>query len=353
MEKALYFMPDISGFTNFVNSTEVAHSIHIIAELLEILLDSTTLELQLVEIEGDALFMFTTKIPSYEEVATQTSSMLEAFHTHTTNYDKMRICNCGSCKTTTNLELKFLVHYGDLTYIKVKHITKPYGSDVIEIHRLLKNKIATNEYVLFTQSVFELYKDKMDSSWRQESGIYDTKVLHYFYKNLEGIKNAIVLEAESSTATNEDISSPALIIEKTFDANIQTINTYLSELKYRHLWDKNVKRVEFDKNKINRIGTEHNCVLSLGNLKFETITAPSADHLVYGEKTKDMLFTKSFSYLIELHKKGNNTTHIILNIYLDYTTVGIFIQPRILKMVSKIWNDKLEKLHQLSKNKIQ
>lgn len=67
----------------------------------------------------------------------------------------MRIRDCSSCKTTTNLELKFLVHYGDLTYIKVKKNVKPYGSDVIKIHRLLKNKISTNEYVLFTNSVFE------------------------------------------------------------------------------------------------------------------------------------------------------------------------------------------------------
>ncbi|PIX12110.1 MAG: DUF2652 domain-containing protein, partial [Flavobacteriaceae bacterium CG_4_8_14_3_um_filter_31_8] len=86
MKKALYYMPDISGFTKFVNNTEVEHSIHIIAELLEILLDSTTLDLQLVEIEGDALFMFTTKIPSYEQLMQQITTMLEAFHKHTKNY---------------------------------------------------------------------------------------------------------------------------------------------------------------------------------------------------------------------------------------------------------------------------
>lgn len=31
MQKALYYMPDFSGFTNFVNNTEVEHSIHIIS----------------------------------------------------------------------------------------------------------------------------------------------------------------------------------------------------------------------------------------------------------------------------------------------------------------------------------
>jgi hypothetical protein len=77
MAKALYFMPDISGFSQFVNDTEIEHSVHIIAELLELLLDNNTLNLQLIEIEGDALFMFSTKIPSYEELLQQTKTMLE------------------------------------------------------------------------------------------------------------------------------------------------------------------------------------------------------------------------------------------------------------------------------------
>ncbi|NCT10432.1 MAG: DUF2652 domain-containing protein [Flavobacteriia bacterium] len=353
MKKALYYMPDISGFTKFVNNTEVEHSIHIIAELLEILLDSTTLDLQLVEIEGDALFMFTTKIPSYEQLMQQITTMLEAFHKHTKNYDKMRICDCGSCKTTTNLELKFLVHYGDLAFIKVKHIKKPYGSDVIKIHRLLKNKIAANEYVLFTNAVFELYKDKLDHSWQKTTENYDLTNLDYFYKNLEIIKDKIQIENTASNSKKLENTLPVLTIEKTFNANIQDVYNYVTELKYRHLWDKEVKRIEYDESKINRIGTEHNCVLKLGNLKFETISTPSSNSLVYGEKTKDMMFTNNYSYLIKLQKKNENTTQITLTIYLDFNTIGTFIKSTILKMVSKMWNYKLEHLHEISKNKIQ
>ena len=71
-------MPDISGFTNFVNSTEFEHSIHIISELLELLIDNTTNDLQLAEIEGDSLFMYTSEIPSYQQLIAQTTKMLEA-----------------------------------------------------------------------------------------------------------------------------------------------------------------------------------------------------------------------------------------------------------------------------------
>ncbi|TCL65680.1 uncharacterized protein DUF2652 [Mariniflexile fucanivorans] len=346
MQKAIYFMPDISGFTNFVNNTEVEHSIHIIAELLEILLDNNTLGLELVEIEGDALFMYVTNIPSYNELMKQVTIMHEAFHKHTQNYDSLRICNCGSCKTTTNLELKFLVHYGDLNFIKVKHITKPYGRDVIKIHRLLKNKITYDEYVLFTNSVFELFENQTHDSWEKTTEDYDLISLVYFYKNLGSVKFKI---QKLNPLSEEHIDKPILTIEKTFNANIETIYSYITELKHRHLWDKEVKRIEYDASKVNRIGTEHNCILNLGSLKFETITEPSSDSLTYGEKTKEMKFTRDFSYLIKLNKIDANNTKVVLNIYITFSTIGTFMKNNILKLVTKMWNKKLDDLHEISK----
>jgi hypothetical protein len=41
------------------------------------------------------------------------------------------------------------------------------------------------------------------------------------------------------------------------------------------------------------MGTEHNCVLKLGTLKFETISSPSKDSLIYGENRR-MFFLKKF-----------------------------------------------------------
>lgn len=345
IQKALYFMPDISGFTKFVNNTEVEHSIHIISELLEILLDNNPLKLQLVEIEGDALFMYLTTIPTYEALMKQVSIMHEAFHNHTQNYDNMRICNCGSCRTTTNLELKFLVHYGDLNFIKVKHITKPYGRDVIKIHRLLKNKIPFSEYVLFTSSVYELFKHKINKEWGKNSEDYDLIRLDYFYKNLESIKDNI---QPTNPSLKEQMDEPVITINKILNTPISRIYSYVSELKYRHLWDKEVKRIEYDSSKVNRVGTEHNCVLNLGSLKFKTITEPSSDHLTYGEKTKEMMFTKEFSFLMEFHKVDETTTKVILNIYIRFSTTGIFMKHTILKSVSKNWHNKLAYLEQIS-----
>ena len=53
--KGLLFIPDISGFTNFVANAEIEHSRHIIQELLEVLIESNKLGLEISEVEGDAI----------------------------------------------------------------------------------------------------------------------------------------------------------------------------------------------------------------------------------------------------------------------------------------------------------
>ena len=52
--KVLFCIPDISGFTKFVAETEIAHSRHIIGELLEAVIEANCTGLQVSEIEGDA-----------------------------------------------------------------------------------------------------------------------------------------------------------------------------------------------------------------------------------------------------------------------------------------------------------
>ena len=349
-QKALYFMPDISGFTHFVNTTEVEHSIHIIAELLELLLDTNTLQLKLAEIEGDALFMYTTKSVTFEDLLQQTNEMMIAFHTHTKSYENKRICSCGSCKTTHHLQLKFVVHYGDLNFITVKEITKPYGKEVIKTHRLLKNNIPLNEYLLITNSVYELFESKWDTTWKNQSQIYDLHEINYFYKNLESISKSIKVKDEK--AVEKQQKQPIATLHKIIDASRETTYQLVSELKYRHLWDKDVKRIEFDENKINRMGTVHNCVLQYGSLHFETISERKENLLTYGERTTEMLFTKHFEYVIQLDKIAENKTALTLTLFATFTTLGNLMQSKMIKMIIKTWQKKLEQLNEIAKHQL-
>jgi hypothetical protein len=81
--------------------------------------------------------------------------------------------NCGSCQTTIDLDLKFLVHYGELTMIKVKISLnlmeeKSSNSSVIKNHTCSKN-------MLFTENMHTLYQDNMIENWTKKIEIYDLK----------------------------------------------------------------------------------------------------------------------------------------------------------------------------------
>ena len=108
-QNAILFIPDISGFTEFVHHTAINHSKHIISELLELPIDANNMGLELVEIEGDALFLYKLEDKIDTKVLeNQIESMYLAFHTHLKRYEYQRICHCGACSSAYNLKIKFV-----------------------------------------------------------------------------------------------------------------------------------------------------------------------------------------------------------------------------------------------------
>src|SRR5210317_526358 len=95
-QPALIFIPDISGFTQFVSETELNHSQHIITELLEALIGANQTGLEISEIEGDAILYYRFgEAPSAQELLDQVQKMFVHFHEHIARYENRRICQCG------------------------------------------------------------------------------------------------------------------------------------------------------------------------------------------------------------------------------------------------------------------
>ena len=71
IQPALILIPDISGFTEYMSNSDLIHCRYIIAELLEVILNSNTLGLSVSELEGDAvLFYKFGKPPTLEKIIT-------------------------------------------------------------------------------------------------------------------------------------------------------------------------------------------------------------------------------------------------------------------------------------------
>ena len=152
--RGVLFIPDISGFSRFVNAVEIEHSRFIIQQLLEVLIRANDSGLTISEIEGDAILFYKFGEPAallalYNQVA----KMFRAFHQYLMAYDYRKICQCTACLSAVDLTLKVITHYGECTPMSVQQFEKLFGKDVIVAHQLLKNDIPQHEYWLVTHDL--------------------------------------------------------------------------------------------------------------------------------------------------------------------------------------------------------
>src|SRR6185295_15111713 len=107
--KGLIFIPDISGFTRFVNETDIEHSHLIIQELLEIIINANQIGLQISEVEGDAILFYKFgEAPDLKEVYLQVEKMFCEFHRSLMSYEYRRFCQCKACTSAIDLSLKVI-----------------------------------------------------------------------------------------------------------------------------------------------------------------------------------------------------------------------------------------------------
>ena len=157
----LILIPDISGFTEYLLSSNLQHSQIKIGQLLETILDSNILHLSVSELEGDAVLFYSFHDHStLTDVIEQCKTMYMHFHQKLNDFSKEDQCQCGNCRMLQKLGLKFIIHYGTIGSLMVNGFCKLYGADVILAHRLLKNNINANEYILFTKPFLNVYQKR-------------------------------------------------------------------------------------------------------------------------------------------------------------------------------------------------
>lgn len=152
-EQATILIPDISGYTEFVSKAEIEHSALILKYLIETIVEAVGDDFVVSEIEGDAVLLYRKgSPPSKQEITEKCIRIFKAFHEMATTMDGMRVCQCIACKGVVRLSLKFIVHYGTISENKVANFNKASGIDMVIAHRLLKNRIDKDEYVLITRN---------------------------------------------------------------------------------------------------------------------------------------------------------------------------------------------------------
>ncbi|MSU32914.1 MAG: DUF2652 domain-containing protein [Pedosphaera sp.] len=161
LESVILIIADISGYMRYMtaNAKTLAHSQVIITELIKSIIGQMELPLEVAKLEGDAVFMFGRKqsgSKSWSDFKPITGSkLITFFKSFADKLDELRrstTCTCQACSHINTLRLKLVVHSGDALFHRIFNFVELAGVDVIIVHRLLKNSIASDEYLLMTEA---------------------------------------------------------------------------------------------------------------------------------------------------------------------------------------------------------
>ncbi len=181
---------DISGYTRFVlahkglpfpalreRSQRVSeeHAEAIVTMLLETVIEGLDGILTINKLEGDAALFYALSEEPEEFASRLLPKLLEVFENFNQRLEALWECNgcfCEACCKRGDLRIKVLAHYGEFMVKRVSRFEELAGEALIFIHRLLKNEVPSDEYLLLTEALSSLLPG--NSEWqRREQQVDD------------------------------------------------------------------------------------------------------------------------------------------------------------------------------------
>ncbi len=152
---------DISGYTQFLTSSEQDHANPILQSLLSSLVEQVGEPMQFWKMEGDAVLAYSTQreFPSGETFLTICENLYNAFATRRQNIIANTACPCQACANVGMLDLKVIAHHGNFDEMRVGPVEDISGADVILVHRMAKTDVrettGVRSYALFSDAAVE------------------------------------------------------------------------------------------------------------------------------------------------------------------------------------------------------
>lgn len=161
-KKVVLILIDISGYTQFmVKNRETVHSQLVIGEILQEIIDQAKLPLRVAKLEGDAIFLYAEHQHEHlwqaekQKIGRGLEEFFTVFADELVKLSQSKLCRSNSCKNIDKLKLKIFVHEGEALFQKIHQYDELAGVDVILVHRLLKNSVKADHYILFTERAYQ------------------------------------------------------------------------------------------------------------------------------------------------------------------------------------------------------
>lgn len=161
IQHGFLLIADITGYTMYLNQSELEHAQDILQSLLELLIEHTRPPLVISRLAGDAVISYGLQ-PGFISGQVFVEILEDTYVAFRKAINLMVLntsCRCNACANIGGLDLKFFVHYGTFALQKLDAHSELVGADVNLIHRLLKNRVKEHTgiraYSLYTEAAVD------------------------------------------------------------------------------------------------------------------------------------------------------------------------------------------------------
>ena len=152
---------DITGYTRYLSESELEHAQETLTALLELLVENTRRPLIISRLAGDAVISYGL-LEDFFTTQTFLEKIEDTYISFRKAIDRLVLnntCRCNACANISGLDLKFFIHYGIFGLQHISEYDELVGSDIILLHRLLKNTVTEDigfrAYALYTKAAIE------------------------------------------------------------------------------------------------------------------------------------------------------------------------------------------------------
>ena len=206
----IFILPDISHYTRFMTGNEFsfAHAQHIVFSLINAMIDRATQVVELSKLEGDAaLFYVDADRCTPEQIGETVTGIFQAFFTEQERLLESNLCPCRACKGIADLDLKIFVHRGEAARFEFKGSIDHFGTDVIILHRMMKNNVSGDRYVMVTEAAKgSISLPALNKGYEVEEEIEHLGVVKAHVFTVDDASKAALIE-------QPDAGSPSAIVE--------------------------------------------------------------------------------------------------------------------------------------------
>lgn len=200
--QGVLLLADISGYTRFLQAVAAAHgeematmpelpvAYPLITSLLNGIVERVVPPFRLAKLEGDAVFAYAPD-DTFEH---RGSSVVDCIRNCYADFRQRRdeavdlmFCNCSACERLRDLELKFVLHWGNYAVQSIAGHSELMGPDVTMAHKLLKKNVSDvvgrSAYGLLTEPAARRLETPVeDSAIRTEHFEHYTPIQVHIFK---------------------------------------------------------------------------------------------------------------------------------------------------------------------------